>query len=75
LAFYNKLPINRIHLHLINDHSLNVGICLLGTLADDMASVIKPDEMELKLGNGYPRELLLRVAEVAHTIFLHELGS
>ncbi|GMT13465.1 hypothetical protein PFISCL1PPCAC_4763, partial [Pristionchus fissidentatus] len=75
LACYKKLTIHRIKLNLLKEHSLNEGICLLGSLAEDLATRIKPDEIELNLDNGCPRELLLRVAEVASKIFIHELGT
>ncbi|GMT30793.1 hypothetical protein PFISCL1PPCAC_22090, partial [Pristionchus fissidentatus] len=73
-ACSKKLNVKCLKINLVYDQcDMEKENSFFGTLADDIATVIKPQEIDLDFGKGYSRDFLLRVAEGSTFVVLREL--
>ncbi|GMT30791.1 hypothetical protein PFISCL1PPCAC_22088, partial [Pristionchus fissidentatus] len=75
-ACYKKLNVKCLNINLFYDQcDMEKESSFFGTLADDIATVIKPEWIELTLGKGYSRDFLLRIADGSSFIILRDLQN
>ncbi|GMT30790.1 hypothetical protein PFISCL1PPCAC_22087, partial [Pristionchus fissidentatus] len=73
-ACSKKLNVKCLKINLVYDQcDMEKESSFFGILADDIATMIKPERIELHLEQGYSRDFLLRIADGSSFIVLHEL--